>query len=209
LWINEAVTPLGAHAVERALSVLPALGVPPRPVDFGAAKLFPGAQPPVAVEGPFVLLLPGAGWQNKRLSTRQWGALAHRLWQSKGLKSWIPCGPGEEALAQEIVAASQGAARSLGLVPLPALAALMRQARLVLGGDSGPIHLAHALGAPVLAVHGPTDPRLHGPFEAPEGAFYRPLPCSPCYKRFAEPKACLLTLSVAEIAEHAFRQLDT
>ena len=63
---------------------------------------------------------------------------------------------------------------------LPRLASLLRGASLVLGGDTGPIHLAHALGAPVLCVMGPTDPERHGPYGAPDRALAVVLPCSYC-----------------------------
>jgi heptosyltransferase I len=73
----------------------------------------------------------------------------------------------------------------------------------VLGGDSGPIHLAHAMGTPVLMVMGPTDPARHGPYGAPERAVHHRLPCSFCYRRFAEAKACLLEIPPERLAEHA------
>jgi ADP-heptose:LPS heptosyltransferase len=88
-------------------------------------------------------------------------------------------------------------------VDLPTLAALQRRARLVLGGDTGPLHLAHALGAPVLAVHGPTDPARHGPYGAPERAVARPLPCSFCYRRMGATKACLATVPAAAVVARA------
>ncbi len=73
----------------------------------------------------------------------------------------------------------------------------------MLGGDTGPLHLAHALGAPVAMVMGPTDPARHGPYGAPERALYRRLPCSFCHCRFAEVKACLLELPPERVAAHA------
>jgi ADP-heptose:LPS heptosyltransferase len=72
-----------------------------------------------------------------------------------------------------------------------------------MGGDTGPLHLAHALGAPVLMVMGPTDPARHGPYGAPERALAHRLPCSFCYRRFAEPKACLLDIAPREVAARA------
>jgi ADP-heptose:LPS heptosyltransferase len=61
---------------------------------------------------------------------------------------------------------------------------------------------------PVLQLHGPTDPARHGPYGAPERALYRRLPCSFCYKRFAETKACLLELAPAEVAARALALLE-
>ena len=86
---------------------------------------------------------------------------------------------------------------------LPDLAALLRQARMVLGADSGPLHLAHALGTPVLCLMGPTDPRRHGPYGAPDHALWTRLPCSFCYKRLDSPKACLELLQTSAVADRA------
>ena len=92
---------------------------------------------------------------------------------------------------------------------LPTLAALLRRARLVMGGDSGPTHLAHALGTPVLMLMGPTDPARHGPYGAPERALCKRLPCSFCYRRFDETKACLLDIPADRVADRAQELLDS
>jgi heptosyltransferase-1 len=92
---------------------------------------------------------------------------------------------------------------------LATFAALARGAALVLGGDSGPVHLAHALGAPVLMMMGPTDPERTGPYGAPERALFRPLPCSFCHRRFDTAKACLLEIPPAAVAARARELLDS
>lgn len=213
LWINEPVEPPegetghGAplHAVDRALALLAPLGVPPGPVDFGGGKLFPGA--PVPEPGPYAVIHPGAGWGNKVYPPRRWGAVARRLWAGAGLPTRVPVAPGEEALAEAVAAASGGAARLEPAAGLAGLAGLLRGARLVLAGDTGPLHLAHALGAPVLAVHGPTDPRRHGPYGAPGRALWHDLPCSFCYRRFDDTKACLKVVPAQRVAERALALL--
>src|SRR6185295_15766711 len=96
-----------------------------------------------------------------------------------------------------------GAVRTVPAPDLATLAALIRRARLVLGGDSGPTHLAHALGAPVLMLMGPTDPERHGPYAAPGNVLYKRLPCSFCYQRLEETKACLLEIPPHRVAERA------
>ena len=134
-----------------------------------------------------------------------------------------PCGMRAERLAtrsapamvrrSELAAAPRpsATATAAAVVPapsLPALAALLRRASLVLGGDTGPLHLAHALGTPVLMLMGPTDPERTGPYGAPERALWRRLPCSFCAKRFAEAKACLLEIPPERVAERAAALLD-
>ncbi len=207
LWIDEGVEPRGVHAVDRALSLLAPLGVGDA-VDFGAAKLLP-APPPATARwlgtraAPFVLLHPGAAWANKRYPAARWGAAAALLRELGGLDTVVAAAPGEGALAHAVEAASAGAASVVEAPSLAAFAALARSARLVVGGDTGPLHLAHALGAPVLMVMGPTDPERHGPYGAPERALAHRLPCSFCYRRFAEPKACLLDIPARDIARRA------
>jgi heptosyltransferase-1 len=221
IWLSETVPAQGAHAVDRALSLLDALGLPREPADFGGAKLFrAGTAAGGGVAGVstvarsgnagarFVLLHPGAGWGNKAYPPAWWGEALDRLHAATGVRSLVAAAPGEEPLAAAVAAAAGAAAEPVPAPNLPALAALLRQAALVLGGDSGPIHLAHALGTPVLMVMGPTDPQRHGPYGAPERAIYRRLPCSFCYRRFDEAKACLLGIPPARIAECAAALLD-
>jgi heptosyltransferase I len=207
-WITEGVTPRGRHAVDRALSVVEALGIPEEPADFGGEKLF-REEPETARRrfeaspGPFALLHPGAGWANKVYPPERWGEVARRLRRQTGLPTWIAAHGDERALAEAAAAASGGAAVPVEAPDLPTLAALLRRARLVMGGDSGPVHLAHALGTPALLVMGPTDPEKSGLYGAPENALRVVLPCSFCEKRFAETKACLLEIPADRVAERA------
>ncbi len=204
--INDKVTVSGEHAVDQALSLLaPLLGEVPS-ADFGGDKLFTQVPPATAAflarqEKPFVLIQAGAGWANKRYPTASWGAVARKLHERTGWNVWLPLAPGEEELATAIVAASDGVARTVEAYDLAALAALLRHARLLLGGDTGPLHLAHALGTPVLCLMGPTDPRRNGPYQALDRVLWRQLPCSFCHKRYNAPQTCLVDLSPDEVVE--------
>jgi heptosyltransferase-1 len=213
VWISEPVPLQGEHAVDRALSLLDALEIPREPADFGGDRIF--SEEPEAVQRwaaehpePFVLVHPGAGWANKRYPPAWWGEAARRLRDATGLLTRVPMAPGEEGLAVEVEAASGGAARTVPAADLPTLAALLRRARLVMGGDSGPTHLAHALGTPVLMLMGPTDPARHGPYGAPERTLWKRLPCSFCYRRFGETKACLLEIPPDRVAGRATELLN-
>jgi heptosyltransferase I len=110
----------------------------------------------------FAILNPGAGWGAKRWPAERYGEVARRLAEN-GIRSLINYGPGEEDLVDETVAASGGAARPTQS-SLTELIALTRRARLFIGGDTGPMHLAAALGIPVVAIFGPTDPARNGPY---------------------------------------------
>lgn len=212
LWINEPISPRGTHAVDRALSLLDALEIPTEAADFGGRKLFPRVPAAAARllaehRQEHLFLHPGAGWANKIYPPTWWGEALHRIRDATGLATWVATAPWEEEAARKVVAASRGAGRTVPAADLPTLAALLRSSRLVLGGDSGPLHLAHALGLPVLCLMGPTDPRRHGPYSAPERALAVALPCSFCYKRLPETKACLLAIPPSEVAQRAVELL--
>lgn len=220
LWINEPVTTPGVHAVDRALSLARALGVPAdEPADFGGELLFrdASASDPAArdrapnrdraMDEPPVLIQPGAGWANKTYPPEWWGRVAAGLRRATGFGVQVAVAPGEEELTRRVVEASDGTAAAVPALDLATLASRLRRARLVLGGDTGPTHLAHALGTPVLCLMGPTDPERHGPYGAPDRALSVRLPCSFCYKRFDDAKACLLSIPPRRVVEHALRLL--
>ena len=208
LWINEPVPAVGRHAVDRGLSLLAPFGIQPEPADFGPDYILPVAPAAAreflaARERPYVLIQAGAGWANKTWPAAWWGQVAREMVDRTDHEVWVPIAPGEEHLAREIVETSDGAAQAVGAGPFAVLAALLRHSRLVLGGDTGPIHLAHALGVPVLCLIGPTDPEKNGPYGTPEQVLWKKLPCSCCYKRFKSPRACLLAISPGEVVERA------
>jgi heptosyltransferase-1 len=115
----------------------------------------------------FALLSPGAGWPAKEWPAERFGEVARALAQ-QGLASLINIGPGdrEAAIAEVIEKAAGGSARRI-LCSISRLIALTRRATLFLGGDTGPMHLANALGIPVVALFGPTDPARNGPYYTP------------------------------------------
>jgi heptosyltransferase-1 len=208
LWIGSRVATSGPHAVDHGLSLLAALDIPRETADFGGPRLLPDVAP-LGTPQPFALIHPGAGWGNKRYPPAWWGEVARRFRAAGGPAVRVAVAPGEEALADAVVAAAGPAATLEPAPDLPSLVALLRGARLVFGGDTGPLHLAHALGTPVLMLLGPTDPERNGPYGAPERALARRLPCSFCYRRFTEVKACLLEIPPRRVAEHALSQLAT
>jgi heptosyltransferase-1 len=112
--------------------------------------------------GNFVLLNPGAGWGAKQWPAERYGEVARRLAED-GIKPLINFGPGEEDLAKSVQQTSGGTADPI-VCSLTQLIALTRRASLFVGGDTGPMHLAAALGVPVVAIFGPTDPARNGPF---------------------------------------------
>lgn len=110
----------------------------------------------------FAIVNPGAGWGAKQWPSERFGAVAKAL-AAHNIKTLVNAAAGEENLAREVIDASGGNAFELRCT-IGQLIAITRRARIFIGGDTGPLHLAAALGIPVVALYGPTDPARTGPF---------------------------------------------
>jgi len=111
-----------------------------------------------------VVLSPGGGWISKCWPSERFGELCKKIFESLSLRCLINYGPGEEDLATESRAASGDADPVLFNGELGSLMSLLRSTVCVVGADTGPLHLAVALGTPVVALFGPTDPARNGPY---------------------------------------------
>ena len=210
IWLSDTAPARGVHAVDHMLSVLDAGDLVPRrsePADFAGEQLH--AEPWSAGPEPgeaFALVHPRTAWCNKDYPLEYWRQVVQSIREEAGLETWVAWGPGEERDARAL--AQRGGGRVLAeLATLPQLVALSRAARIVLGGDTGPVHLAHALGTPVVCVMGPTDPERNGPYRAPNSAIAHRLPCSFCHQRLDSTKACLLNLAPELVAAQTLRLL--
>jgi heptosyltransferase-1 len=151
----------------------------------------------------FVLLNPGAGWGAKQWPAERFGCVAKRLAED-GLLALVNFGPHEQDLAKAVEAASGTAARGIAC-SLTQLIAFTRRARLFIGGDTGPMHLAAALGVPVVAIFGPTDPARNGPYGT--RSIVLRSPSSPTtHTRRAQPDEGLLEITADQVVAAA-RQL--
>jgi heptosyltransferase-1 len=168
IFYTRQVTPRGTHVVERALSLasevagrsLPYMD-PVFPVD-GDAEAWTDRTLNQMAGSRFAIVNPGAGWGAKCWPTESFGSVARAL-RDRGLAVIINHGPGEEALAEAVRESSGGVAAPVKC-SVGELIALMRRASLFVGGDTGPMHLAAALGVPVVALFGPTRPERNGPY---------------------------------------------
>jgi lipopolysaccharide heptosyltransferase I len=142
---------------------------------------------------PVLLIHPGGGWGAKRWPAERYGAVAEEFAMRGGLVL-VNAGPGEEALAGAVVDAAGGSEQvTVVACSLEQLIALTRRVSIVIGGDTGPLHLACALGKPVVGIYGPTDPQRNGPF----GSRFRVLrnpESRQDHTRREQPEAGLLTI---------------
>lgn len=146
----------------------------------------------------YVVLSPGGGWRSKCWPAERFGTLCQLLWVEMGLRCVINYGPGEEALFAEV----KGSSGNSEPVPcdseLGRLMAVLKNARCVVGGDTGPLHLAVALHTPIVALFGPTDPARNGPYPPQEIVLRSPNAIT-SHRRGEDTDASLLELSVEEV----------
>jgi heptosyltransferase I len=206
-WLfGERVRTQGVHVIEQAVEVCAAaVGqplspvLPPLPVNREAELWADGVLRNVG-HRRVVLLSPGAGWGAKRWPAERYGAVARNLHQ-QGCLLLVNAGPEERAIAAEVVLASGGVAQAPEFT-LERLIALTRRVCLVIAGDTGPLHLACALGKPVVGIYGPTDPARNGPFGVPFRVLRHP-ESKRDHTRHAEPEAGLLTITPQQVVEAA------
>ena len=167
---HHRVSTVGVHVVEQYQSLARAIATGPLqwpgitfPIDATAEASVSAKLREVGIDAPFALLTPGAGWRAKEWPAERYGAVANAL-AAQGVKSVITFAPLEDGLARVVENASGGAAKRISCT-IGELIALTRRAKLFIGGDTGPLHLAAALQVPVVAIFGPTDPARNGPYK--------------------------------------------
>lgn len=211
LWYTRPVVTRGAHVIEQNLSVVEAiagkrLSVPAVefPRDLAAEQKVEQRLRQAGIE-EFAIINPGAGWGAKRWPAERYGCVAGALTDC-GVRVIVNYGPGEERLAHDVEAASRGSAKALSC-SITELIALTRRARLFIGGDTGPLHLAAALHVPVVAIFGPTDPGRNGPYGTRSVVLRNP--ASPTtHARKTEPDEAMLEISIDAVADAARRLLQ-
>src|SRR5205085_8302496 len=207
---TQRVEAVGRHVVEQNISLAVAAAPDAEPsFDFqlprdAGSDAWAGELLDKLSSTEFCLISPGAGWGAKRWPAERFAQVARAL-HRRGVVSLVNYGPGEEALAQAVEAASGGLARAVGS-NISRLIALLRRASLCLGGDTGPTHLAAALGVPVVAIYGPTDPARNGPIGGRAIVLRHPA-SSTSHARRREADSAMLQISTDEVTAAARRML--
>jgi len=195
------------HAIDRYLAVTDALGCGRQPVEF---KFVLDAADRAHVDaivggiGPFAVLLPGATWPTKRWPAGRFAALVDPLRRRFGLSTVVAGASDVAEIAEHIPAA----VNAVGRTNLRQLAALIERADLVIANDSGPMHIAAAMGRPLVAIFGPTNPVRTGPYHRPDSVVRANLSCSPCYSRKCNHISCMNWLGIEPVLEAAASQLS-
>jgi len=150
----------------------------------------------------YLMIAPGASTPFRRWPPERYGSLAAAAKERLGLRSAVTGSPGEKAIADAVVAASDGAAVNLaGRTTVRELAAVAAGARAFVGNDSGPIHLAASVGTPVVGILGPTTPEVWGARGAPRHLVESDYPCRPCdQKTCVRPDdPCMQAIGVEDV----------
>ena len=162
----------------------------------------------------YIVLSPGGGWRSKCWPAERFGALCRRLRESLDLRCVINAGPGDDDLAAALLSASGDAAPFVYRGKLGELMALLQGAACVVAGDTGPLHLAAALGTPTVALFGPTDPARNGPYRSGEAQenehkdiVLRAPGVRTTHKRASQPHPSMLVLTVDQVFEAVCRSL--
>ena len=200
------------HVIYKNLALLSAVGAQDRRVQFPLT--IPRSETVDSVvqrfaPGGYVVINPGAAWPNKRWPPACFGAVAASMRQTYGLRSLVLWGPGEKDLAHQVADAAAGAAEVSPPTGVAEIAGIARAARLMISGDTGPMHIAAAVGTPLVTLFGPTRPDRNGPWALYDIALSRVDQCSCVYERQCRREVpCITDIGVDEVLAAVERRLQ-
>ena len=204
------------HIIERSLHLAASAGVPvstPRfpPVFNRQDKSFIDAELDQLGIEQFIVMHGVANWQSKRWPLEQQSTVGRDLYRQTGMTVLWVWGPGEEREAHRSAATAGEGNLAAFQSTLPQLSALLHRARLFVGGDSAPLHLAVANKTPTVGIFGPTSPHRLGPIDPADRTVISLQPCSYCHQRRCPlgTRACLETLTASNVVAAAHERLST
>jgi heptosyltransferase I len=207
--------PPHTHVISKGLLLLKgALGVPlPEEISFpigvDAAAQSEAERAAAGTAGNFAILNPGGGWPTKLWSAEKFGALADLLWANYGMWSLVTYGPGEIELGETVRRASQSEKALPVSLSLKGFYSLAKRARVYVGGDTGPTHIAVAAGAPIVGLFGPTEWWRNGsPYSADICVERNDIDCRvDCHRRSCSKWICM-DIEVDRVFEAVRRRIS-
>ncbi|MFO7870713.1 MAG: glycosyltransferase family 9 protein [Kiritimatiellia bacterium] len=195
------------HAVEECLEVAVETGgkriEPVFPVTFPESKIAP--------ERPAVAILSGARWPTKIWPAGRFAEAAKRLMRENGADIYLLGGKDDVDICRSVAGKLGGKAHNLcGKTSLCELGGILKEMDLLIANDSGPVHMSAAVGTPVLAVFGPTDPRRTGPYGKGHRVITGDTVCRPCFKRRCSKARlqCMESITAEEVSATAGEMLE-
>lgn len=220
IFMNRWVRPLlqYRHAVEKYLSLLEPLGIH----EAQWVRCFPltwssndeerieqfWAQQGLAQNERVIAINPGAHWPSKRWMPERYAKVADQLVKQRGMRALILWGPGERPIAKAVASAMTEKAVIAPEITLKQLMALIRHCRLLISGDSGPLHIAAALGIPTVALFGPSDPKRNGPYGEGHAVVQSSVPPATHWQRKGRGSRWMEAITVDQALEAAIKQLQ-
>lgn len=203
-FYSDTVSSDERHVVRQNLRLLRAIGIDDARIRFPlrevSSRALDDIRERIGNGQHFALINPGAAWPNKRWPASRYGQVASFVREICGFVPVVLWGPDERTLAEEVVTCSADAAITAPPTTILDLVALSRAAALVVSGDTGPLHIAAAVGTPSVAIFGPTDPARNGPWDARDVVVSRYEQCGCHYdRRCHERQWCLDEVIVREV----------
>lgn len=209
LLYTERVIPTGRHVAELNYSLAEKAGAsrPARPeyplrVPAGGAASVRARLAELGI-GDYIVVAPGGSWRAKCWPPERYAVFCREFAKRHALPAIVIHGPGEELLAEEVCCAAHPAAPVKMATTIEELMGLVAHARCVIAADSGPLHLAAALGTPVVGLYGPTDPARNGPFVRSAVIVNKARPEEISYKRRATYSPAMLRITVEQVLDAA------
>jgi lipopolysaccharide heptosyltransferase I len=206
LLYTEQLNPRGPHKVDHNLTLAEAAGARITTPRF-PLHVRPEDEERVTQElarhnvSDFYVLNPGGGWRSKCWPAERYGELHRKLSEQHGWRAIVSFGPGEENLAQDVVCTAGIPAAVAIPLDLGPLMALMRRARFVVSADTGPLHVAAALGTPSVGLFGPTDPARNGPYGDASISIRNPRNSETTYRRGTSYSSAMLSIKVEQVID--------
>jgi lipopolysaccharide heptosyltransferase I len=209
-WLasNRRVRAAASHVVDRNLDLLAPLGLENPAVSFDMPRWPVSRQrvaswlEPLQQQGAPLVINPGAGWASKRWPPDRFAALAQAMWRHRGVRSLVIWGgAAEEATAREIVTVAGDAATLAPATSLQDLGELFRMSPLVVSGDTGPLHLAAAVGARCVGLFGPVPAERNGPYGRGHVIVEPPADLRPRWEDRKTDTAAMAAISVDQVMQ--------
>ena len=212
-FYHNPISPRSTHLVDRQLELLEPLGVFEPPVHFGSMTTQAGSvEAEKALQGlnlnsgEFAVINPGASWASKRWPTERYVDVAKTLYESAGLRSLVVWGNADEkTLAQSIVDASSPTSCLAPDTSLPVLASILKRSRMYIGSDTGPMHIAVAVGTPCVAMFGTTRAEYCGPYGEAHRVLQKRYDGGTSTHRRTTTNAAMLEISVQSVIEQCLQ----
>jgi lipopolysaccharide heptosyltransferase I len=206
MFYTERVVPVGRHVAELNYSLAERVGASrpaapeyPLRVPAGGAASVRSRLHDLGITGEYIVVGPGGSWRAKCWPTERFGELCREFEQRTSLRVVVIHGPGEKSAAEEVLRAAAPAQPVIVSTTIEELMGLLSHARCLIAADSGPLHLAAALGTPVVGLFGPTDPARNGPFAPHAIVVHQAHPEEISYKRRAEYSPSMLKITVPDV----------